>query len=232
VQWIPASGFTGENLLERFGGGWFEGYSLVEAIDNFIASEKDINGPLRFPVTDVYKSHAACCVTGRIESGAVQVGQEIIIMPSKTLAIIKSVTLLTLGIEMNDEQVQWAVSGDRVSMLVPVEELIVPVGSIICDDVPPILYNIMAHVSSFDSNLTMGMPLLFHHLSTSTPCRLVKIMIDGKVKRSLPPFKVGRIELFIEKGVVVDSKSDGGKALKRFTIRSMGVSVAAGLIVS
>jgi translation elongation factor EF-1alpha len=95
VQWIPASGFTGENLLERFGGGWFEGHSLVEAIDQFIPTEKDINGPFRFPVTDVYKSHTACCVTGRIESGSVQVGQEIIIMPSKTLATIKSVTLLT-----------------------------------------------------------------------------------------------------------------------------------------
>jgi translation elongation factor EF-1alpha len=133
---------------------------------------------------------------------------------------------------MNDEQVQWAVSGDRVSLLVPVEELIVHVGSMICDGVPPILYTISAHVSCFDSNLTMGMPLLFHHLSTSTPARLVKILIDGKVKRSLPPFKVGRVELFIEKGVVVDSNSEGGKALKRFTLRSMGVSVAAGFIVS
>lgn len=132
---------------------------------------------------------------------------------------------------MRDEVVQWAVAGDRVSLFIPVEELVVPVGSMICDDVPPIMQTIIAQVQVFDTNLTMGMPLLFHHLSSSTPTKLVKIWIDGKIKRSLPAFKIGKVELFVERGVFVDFGDTFSKSLQRFTLRCMSSSVAAGLIV-
>jgi translation elongation factor EF-1alpha len=48
---------------------WYKGPTLVEAIDSFEPVAKVIDGPLRLPITDLYKSHAGMAVSGRIESG-------------------------------------------------------------------------------------------------------------------------------------------------------------------
>jgi translation elongation factor EF-1alpha len=143
---------------------------------------------------------------------------------------------LNTAIETNDDSVKWAVSGDRVSLHLPnIEEIQIQIGSIICDTIPQMSTVIEAHVSTLDSHLTMvlflltqGMPLLFHHLSTSTPAILTKILVDGKVKRTVAPFKIAKVTLEVERGVV---REVGCKSLTRFTLRSLGKSIAAGLIL-
>lgn len=91
VQWVPVSGYTGQNLVDKIGG-WWSGPTLVEAIDIFEAVCVDCSGVLRVPVQDVYRSHGGVNVIGRIESGSVQVGMDILVMPSRVVATVKGMS--------------------------------------------------------------------------------------------------------------------------------------------
>ena len=55
VQFIPVSGWKGDNLIKKSENmPWYKGPTLLEALDMFEAPEKPIGKPLRIPVQDVY----------------------------------------------------------------------------------------------------------------------------------------------------------------------------------
>jgi Elongation factor Tu GTP binding domain len=60
VRYVPCSGFTGENLTERSAKelDWYEGPTLVEAIDAFRAPSRLHAKPFRLCIADIYKELA------------------------------------------------------------------------------------------------------------------------------------------------------------------------------
>ncbi len=92
---IPVSAYAGENVIARSNAmPWYDGPSLLDAIEAFQAPAPDQAMPLRMPVQDVYKFTALGddrrILAGRIESGSLRAGDPVVFLPSNKMAAIKS----------------------------------------------------------------------------------------------------------------------------------------------
>jgi len=92
LKYIPTSAFLGENIAsssEKMP--WYDGEPILKAIDVF-EKDKDISDkPLRFPIQDVYKFDDRRIIVGRIESGQLNKGDEILISPSNKTTRVKTI---------------------------------------------------------------------------------------------------------------------------------------------
>jgi bifunctional enzyme CysN/CysC len=95
-HFIPVSALHGENLSVRSADmGWYDGPTLLEALDGVVKAPPRTDRPLRMPVQAVYKftSHGddRRIVAGRVESGRVTVGDRVVFSPSNKSSTIKSI---------------------------------------------------------------------------------------------------------------------------------------------
>jgi len=87
VAVVPISAREGQNICSRSEAmSWFEGPSVLEVVDGFVKEPSRTNKPLRFPLQDIYKFTEARddrrIFAGRIETGTVSIGDEVIFLPS------------------------------------------------------------------------------------------------------------------------------------------------------
>ncbi|HIJ80150.1 MAG TPA: GTP-binding protein [Desulfuromonadales bacterium] len=89
---IPISARDGENIANRHGNvKWYAGPTILEGLDTFSNLLADTSMPLRLPVQDVYKWDDKRIYAGRVETGVINKGDEIIFLPSGKLTTVKSV---------------------------------------------------------------------------------------------------------------------------------------------
>jgi bifunctional enzyme CysN/CysC len=89
---IPISARDGDGVTERTARiSWYNGPTVVEALDALEPARPLERLPLRLPVQAIYKFDDRRIVAGRIESGYLSAGDEIVIMPSAKIAKIKTV---------------------------------------------------------------------------------------------------------------------------------------------
>jgi bifunctional enzyme CysN/CysC len=89
---IPISARDGDGVTERTARiDWYNGPTVVEALDALEPARPLERLPLRLPVQAIYKFDDRRIVAGRIESGHLSAGDEIVIMPSAKIAKIKTV---------------------------------------------------------------------------------------------------------------------------------------------
>lgn len=89
---IPISARAGENITVKSSPlQWYKGVSVIEALDSFIPTPSLKELPLRFPVQDVYKFDERRIIAGRIESGTLGVGDEILFSPGNQKVKIASI---------------------------------------------------------------------------------------------------------------------------------------------
>jgi bifunctional enzyme CysN/CysC len=93
---IPASALHGDNLATRSAATpWYDGPTLLEALDGFGKAPPKSDQALRYPVQHVYKftnqGDDRRIVAGRIESGRVKVGDRIVFSPSNKSVTVKSI---------------------------------------------------------------------------------------------------------------------------------------------
>jgi bifunctional enzyme CysN/CysC len=89
---VPISAREGDNMVEHsVRMPWYQGPTVLQALDGFEYKELPTERPLRMPVQDVYKFDQRRIIAGRIESGTVRVGDEVVFSPSNKLARIKSI---------------------------------------------------------------------------------------------------------------------------------------------
>src|SRR3989344_3296857 len=92
---IPISALLGENILKKSDKlKWYNGLTLLSSLDS-IKIEKEKEGVLRFPVQDIYQIEGKSIIVGRIESGSLKKGEEIVILPEGENNKIK--TIETIG---------------------------------------------------------------------------------------------------------------------------------------
>jgi bifunctional enzyme CysN/CysC len=92
VPMIPVSARDGDNIVSySTRTPWYQGPTVVEALDTLPQSLPATELPLRLAVQDVYKFDDRRIVAGRIESGRLSVGDEIIFSPSGRSARIASI---------------------------------------------------------------------------------------------------------------------------------------------
>lgn len=89
---IPAAARHGEQIAARGPGlDWYDGPTLVEALDALPDARTAAERPLRLPVQDVYKFDHRRLVVGRIESGRLKVGDTLEFSPGGKRARIASI---------------------------------------------------------------------------------------------------------------------------------------------
>jgi len=89
---IPISARDGDGVAEHTPRiGWYKGPTVVEALDALEPARPLEQLALRLPVQAIYKFDDRRIVAGRIESGQLAAGDEIVIMPAGKIAKIKTV---------------------------------------------------------------------------------------------------------------------------------------------
>jgi len=121
---LTKNGFNGENapiiqgsaLKALEGDATYQGkiLELVDAMDSFFPTpERDLDKPFLMPIEDIFSIEGrGTVVTGRVERGAVKVGEEVDIVGIKDTAV----TTVT-GVEMFNKQLDQAQSGDNAGIL-------------------------------------------------------------------------------------------------------------------
>lgn len=92
---IPVSGRTGDNVASSSASmPWYEGPTVLEALDRFPAEPPDLEKPFRLPVQDVYKFTAdndtRRIVAGTVASGTARAGDEVVFYPSGKKGVIQA----------------------------------------------------------------------------------------------------------------------------------------------
>lgn len=91
-KYIPVSAYYGENISKTSDKlRWYNGENIIEALDKFEKEKGLDEKELRFPIQDVYKFDDRRIIAGRIESGKITEGDEVLIYPSNRKTKIKSI---------------------------------------------------------------------------------------------------------------------------------------------
>jgi bifunctional enzyme CysN/CysC len=89
---VPISARDGDGVTQRTANiNWYSGPTVVEAIDGLTPARALDELTLRLPVQAIYKFDDRRIVAGRVESGNIGTGDEIVIMPTGKVAKVKSV---------------------------------------------------------------------------------------------------------------------------------------------
>jgi bifunctional enzyme CysN/CysC len=89
---IPISAREGDNIVARSKVmPWYQGPTVVKALDQFISEPGQALRPLRLPIQDVYKFDQRRILAGRIESGKLAVGDVLLFSPSNKTAKVRSI---------------------------------------------------------------------------------------------------------------------------------------------
>lgn len=126
VAYVPISGWSGDNMLEKSDNmGWFKGWTverkdangklqtengttLLQALDSIAPPSRPTDKALRLPLQDVYKIGGIGTVpVGRVETGILKPGMVVTFAPVGIQTEVKSV-------EMHHESMPEALPGDNV----------------------------------------------------------------------------------------------------------------------
>ena len=239
MKFIPVSAWVGDNVAKKSDKmKWYNGPTLLEALDEIVAPAPPTDKPLRLPIQDVYNIKGVGTVpVGRVETGIMKPGDKIIVMPSGALTEVKT-------IEMHHEQLPQAVPGDNVGFNVRG----LGKGDIARGDVvghvtnPPTVakeFEAQIVVLSHPTAIPVGYTPVFHIHTAQLSCRIDAILkkLDpktGAVKEENPTFlKTGdaAIVRIVPIKPLVAEEYKKFPQLGRFAIRDMGQTVAAGMII-
>lgn len=238
IPFVPTSGWTGDNLVEKSDKmPWYDGPTLVEALDTFEVPPKPVDKPLRVPVQDVYSITGVGTVpVGRVETGVLKPGEEVVFMPGNKKGEVKS-------IEMHHSKIPKAEPGDNIGFNVRgVARKDIRRGEV-CSHVS----NPTTVAKEFIGQIIViyhptavaaGYTPVFHYHTGQVACRFTELLKkmdprSGKVVEEKPDFlKTGdsalvRMEPLHPIGI--ESYTDFAE-LGRFAVRDMGTTVAAGVV--
>jgi len=122
---IPASARAGENVARRMEEvmDWYPGPALLEALDGFELVTAALDQPLRFCVQDVYRLDERRIIAGRVESGSLRAGDELVFSPAN-----KTSTVATIE-SWSTPQREEAIAGDSIGITLR-EQIFVERGSV------------------------------------------------------------------------------------------------------
>jgi bifunctional enzyme CysN/CysC len=92
VAVVPISARDGDGVARRTDPiAWYGGPTVVETLDSFTPARQADELALRLPVQAVYKFDDRRIIAGRVETGRIAVGDEIVVMPSGRTARVRSI---------------------------------------------------------------------------------------------------------------------------------------------
>lgn len=239
VEFIPTSALSACNLKENTPDltPWYDGPSLLEALDQVQLPEKPIELPLRVPINDVYSIKGVGTVpVGRVETGVMKPGDKVTFMPPNKTGEVKS-------IEMHHEMLDEAEPGDNVGFNVRgVERRDLGRGDVAGPEKePPTVaasYTGQVMVIQHPTAITVGYTPVIHTHTAQVACRFDELLqkLDqrsGQVTEENPDYvKKGEsmiAKLVPLKPMVIEPYKEIPQ-LGRFAVRDMGMTVAVGVV--
>ncbi|CAN0902277.1 Eukaryotic peptide chain release factor GTP-binding subunit ERF3A [Linum grandiflorum] len=250
VIFLPLSGLMGANIKTRMDKSicsWWNGPSLLEALDRIEVPLGDPNGPFRMRIIDKIKiKDMGTVFMGKVESGSVTEGDSLMLMPNKT-----HVRVIGIYIDDNDD--------NRVMHAGPGENLRVRLSGIDDEASVPILSgfvlssveNPIAGVTEFIAQLqicelnnamfTAGYQAVMHIHSAVEECEVTELIqqIDPRTKEPMKrkPFFVKDDAIIVCRiqvsSVICMERYSDLPQLGRFTLRSSeGKTVAVGKVTA
>src|SRR5437773_3638600 len=89
---IPASAKQGENVaMASMKMYWYCAANVLEALDLLEPQKRDADLPLRFCVQDVYRFDGRRIIAGRIETGTLRVGDQLVFSPANKSSVVAAI---------------------------------------------------------------------------------------------------------------------------------------------
>ena len=231
LAFVPCSGIQGDNITRRSEDpsvSWYTGRTLVDELETSERYSHALDKPLRMTIADVFRGSVQnpLSISGRIEAGSLQVGDQLLTMPSGESATIRS-------LEVDEDPSDWAVAGQNVVLnLANIDPVHLRSGDVICHPSSPI-----KNITSFTTKV-----LAFEHLLPSmVDIHRGRLHVPGRISRLIAtldkgtgapvkkkpkivgPGAVARIVVEMEQGVPLEAPT-------RIVLRAGGETVAAGLL--
>jgi peptide chain release factor subunit 3 len=177
ISFLPISGLNGHNIQERLETpGWYEGATLLQALDKVEVVRSSSESPFRLPISDIYRDMGAVVATGKIEQGQVVPGMQCVLAPTGVKCCVACVSI-------KDEAVTFAKHGEDVCLkLAGVTEEHVKKGFVLCplrDPMPPVkMFKAALHILELPDDrhvLTAGYKAVLHVHAAKEECELVRL---------------------------------------------------------
>ena len=108
---IPASAKEGENVARAsMKMKWYGAANVLEALDLLEPQRRNVDLPLRFCVQDVYRFDGRRIVAGRIETGTLNVGDQLVFSPANKSSVVAAIE------RWNVQENGPAVAGDSIGI--------------------------------------------------------------------------------------------------------------------
>ncbi|RMF54574.1 hypothetical protein D6745_04870 [Candidatus Woesearchaeota archaeon] len=232
---IPISAKEGDNVAKKSENmKWFEGMTILEALDTFKSKMDRSNLALRMPVQDVYKIDDKRIIVGRVEAGTISEGDKVLILPTEENAVIASVE------EFLNPDKKKAVCGESTG-IVTKEKAFIDRGMVLSDkeDKPIVTSTVKANLFWMSKDpLRKGETVTLKCATEEASCDIEKIekRIDSstfevleKDASELRNMEVGEVILKTNKEIIVDDFNKTPE-LGRFVIEK-GLDTAGGGII-
>jgi translation elongation factor EF-1alpha len=109
VVFVPSSAMEGDNIYKKSNKmPWYRGPTLIEALDR-VKLSKQVK-PLRFVVQDIYQVDSEKVVAGRVESGSMTRGDQVVFHPTGVKGIIDRITVF-------GGELERAETGDSIGII-------------------------------------------------------------------------------------------------------------------
>ncbi|KAJ8550891.1 hypothetical protein K7X08_000261 [Anisodus acutangulus] len=242
VLWIPLSAMENQNLVTSPSDArllsWFQGPFLLDAIDSLQPPQRDYSKPILMPICDLVKSpsQGQVSVCGKLETGALQTGDKVLVMPSREMATVCS-------LEHNSQVCNSAKAGENVTInLQGIDANRVMAGDVLCHPEYPIA--VTNHLELKVLILDIAVPILigsqleFHVHHAKEAARVVRILslLDpktGKETKKSPRCLLAKQNAIIEvvlQGMICVEEHSKCKGLGRVSLRASGRTIALGLV--
>src|SRR5436189_1724947 len=232
---IPASAREGENVARTgMKMKWYGASSVLEALDLLGPQERDVDLPLRFCVQDVYRFDGRRIIAGRIETGTLSVGDQLVFSPANKSSVVATIE------RWNAPSNGPAVAGDSIGITLS-EQIFVERGYVASHENDTPIETNRFHADLFwivREPLQVGRPYDLRLATQEVKCEIVSIeevmdssTLETKIdqREQLKRNGVGRLTIQTRGPLVIDNH-DRIPNLGRFVIADDGQIYGGGTI--
>ncbi|KAE7996953.1 hypothetical protein FH972_001629 [Carpinus fangiana] len=233
LAFVPCAGLTGvnvavtpaENLMP-----WYQGVTLVGALEASEPARRALRDHLRLTINDVFRGSPQnpLSVSGRLDAGSVQPGEQILAMPANETATVRAV-------DVDGEPRDWAVAGQIATLhLEDIDPIHLRSGDILCSATSPVrnIAAFTAKVLAFEHVMPGAVELHKGRMHIAARfANLVAVLnkasgvVEKKKPRIVKPGALARVRVELDTALPLEVST-------RVVFRSEGTTVAAGLIES
>jgi len=245
VIYLPMSGFTGQNLkvaVDDTTCPWFKGDTLLNTLDSLQPLERMDEMLLRIPLLDRYRESGKTVLMGKVETGVLKVGDEIVVNPN-------NIKMTAIQIQNDEFIISVAKPGENVKIIVKcsaTDEEYISKGSVVSHVNSPcvVTSDIVAQIFILEIPetkriFTAAYQLVLHVGTVEQEAKVARLLdqLDkqGKSVKKNPNFVLEKTfviaHLTISKPICIESYNDF-QQLGRFTIRDEGRTIGFGKILA